>query len=211
MQAHPTMLPLFKYLEQFHPLSNGFKADYEKNCTLIQVRKYKHIVSPIDNNTSVYFLVSGLVRGFIKDGKKDISTWFSFGNEIIGAIRHPDGQSAHSIEYLQALEHCYLIRIPYNLMEDAYSRYAEANVIGRKLLALHYHAASDRAILARIPNASKRYRKLESSNSDFEKVPKRYLASYLGIRLETMSRIGSKLLIPDHGATATQRKLADSA
>jgi hypothetical protein len=188
------MLPLFDYLEQFHPLSNEFRADYEKNCTLIQVKKNKYIISPIDHNTSLYFLVIGLVRGFIKDGKKDISTWFSFGNEIIGALRHPDVQLPNSIEYLQALEHSQLIAIPYSLLEATHTKYAEANVISRKLLALRHHAASDRAILARIPNASKRYQKLEISNLAFDKIPKRYLASYLGMRLETLCRIGSKFL-----------------
>jgi hypothetical protein len=196
------MLPLFEYLEQFHPLSNELRADYEKNCTLIQVKKNKHIISPIDHNNSVYFLVTGLVRGFIKDGKKDISTWFSFGNEIIGALHHPDGQSTNSIEYLQALEYSQLIVIPYSLLEVTHAKYAEANVISRKLMALRHHAASDRAILARIPNASKRYQKLETSNLAFYRVPKRYLASYLGMRLETLSRIGSKFLTiePHSGA-----------
>ncbi len=202
LSTHSSMLPLFQYLEKFHPLSAEFKASYEKNCKVIHVKKYKHVLSPIDNNTSLYFLVSGLVRGFVKDGKKDISTWFSFGNEIIGAIRHPFDHDNHSIEYLQALEDCILISIPYNLIEAAYSHYPEANLIGRKLFELHYYAASDRAILARIPNASKRYRKLEANGLAFDKVPKRYLASYLGIRLETMSRISTKFLVADlHAAS----------
>lgn len=200
--AHSSLQPLFQYLERFHPLSGEFKASYEKNCKIIHVKKYKHVLSPIDNNTSLYFLVSGLVRGFIKDGKKDISTWFSFGNEVIGAIRHPNEHSSHSIEYLQALEDCELICIPYNLIEAAYSHYPEANLIGRKLFELHYYAASDRAILARIPNASKRYLKLESNGQAFDKVPKRYLASYLGMRLETMSRISTKFMVADlHAAS----------
>jgi hypothetical protein len=70
------MLPLFQYLEKFHPLSGEFKASYEKNCKVIHVKKYKHVLSPIDHNTSLYFLVSGLVRGFVKDGKKDRNKYY---------------------------------------------------------------------------------------------------------------------------------------
>jgi CRP-like cAMP-binding protein len=192
LKLHSPMLPLFQYLEQFHPLSREFMEAHEKNCKLIRVKKYKYVLSPIDNNASLYFLVSGIVRGFIKEGKKDISTWFSFGNEIIGAIRHPIEYSNHSIEYLQALEEAVLICIPYSLIENAYITFPEANLIGRKLLALHYYAASERSILARIPNASDRYHKLENSKQDFDRIPKRYLASYLGVRLETLSRIRTK-------------------
>ncbi|RBQ04236.1 Crp/Fnr family transcriptional regulator [Pedobacter miscanthi] len=187
--------PLIQYMEQYHKISSALVAQYEMQCTPVAVKKNKHIVSPIDHNAALYFVVNGIVRGFVKDGDKDITTWFCFGNNIVGAIRHPDQGSNHSVEYLQALEDCELIRIPYTLIEYAYANYQEANIVGRKLLALHYHAASERAILARIPNASRRYQKMEESRkTDLNKIPLRYLASYLGMRLETLSRLRSKEL-----------------
>jgi CRP-like cAMP-binding protein len=187
--------PLIQYMEQYHQVSNNLIAEYEKQCSLVTVKKNKHIVSPIDSNAALFFVKSGIVRGFIKDGGKDITTWFCFGNNIVGAIRHPDIQSNHSVEYLQALEDCELIRVPYTLIDYAYSNFEETNIISRKLLALHYYAASERSILARIPNALRRYRRLEESKKmDLNKIPLRYLASYLGMRLETLSRIRSKVL-----------------
>lgn len=187
--------PLLKYMEQYHKLSSSLIAQYEKHCSLVMVRKNKHIVSPVDSNAALYFVKSGIVRGFIKDRAKDITTWFCFGNNIVGAIRHPDLQANHSVEYLQALEDCELIRIPYTLIDYAYAHFEEANIIGRKLLAVHYYAASERSILARIPNALRRYQKLaESGKIDLNKIPLRYLASYLGMRLETLSRVRSKEL-----------------
>jgi CRP-like cAMP-binding protein len=194
--------PLIQYMEQYHQVSNNLIAEYEKQCSLVTVKKNKHIVSPIDSNAALFFVKSGIVRGFIKDGGKDITTWFCFGNNIVGAIRHPDIQSNHSVEYLQALEDCELIRVPYTLIDYAYSNFEETNIISRKLLALHYYAASERSILARIPNALRRYRRLEESKKmDLNKIPLRYLASYLGMRLETLSRIRSKVLhkTEDHG------------
>ncbi|WP_293310950.1 Crp/Fnr family transcriptional regulator [Pedobacter sp. UBA5917] len=187
--------PLIQYMEQYHKISSALVAQYEIQCTPVTVKKNKHIVSPIDQNAALYFVVSGIVRGFIKDSDKDITTWFCFGNNIVGAIRHPDQRSNHSVEYLQALEDCELIRIPYTLIEYAYANYEEANIVGRKLLALHYYAASERSILARIPNALRRYQKMaESKKIDLNKIPLRYLASYLGMRLETLSRLRSKEL-----------------
>ncbi|WP_316845738.1 Crp/Fnr family transcriptional regulator [Pedobacter psychrodurus] len=189
------VLPLIQYMEQYHQVSTKLMAEYEKHCTLVYVKKNKYILSPIDNNAALYFVKSGIVRGFIKDDSKDITTWFCFGNNIVGAIRHPDGETKHSLEYLQALEDCELIRVPYTLIEYAYANFEEANVIGRKLLALHYYAASERSILARIPNALRRYRRLkESKKIDLNRIPLRYLASYLGMRIETLSRIRSKEL-----------------
>ena len=188
---------LFEYLHTFHPLSEGLIEAYNKQCTLKLVKKNKFILSPIDHNESLYFLTKGFVRGFVKEQGKDITTWFSTGGEIIGAIRHPEGEENYSIEHLQALEDSELIVIPYSLIDMMYQKFPEGNIISRKVLSLKYFAASQRAILSRIPNAADRYdRLIESGNLDLNRIPIRYLSSYLGIRIETLSRIRAKKLNP---------------
>lgn len=184
--------PLFDYLAQFHPLSKAFIDYHLVHCTLVNVKKTKFILSPIDNNNSMYFVLSGVVRGFVREAKKDISTWFSFEHELIAAIRHPHQNSNHSVEYLQAIEDCSLIRIPNHVIDYLYFNHPESNHIGRKFSEIQYHAASERSILARIPTALGRYQKLERMQIDLSRIPLRYLASYLGIRLETLCRIRTK-------------------
>lgn len=191
------MKPFFNYLEKLHPLSKELVTYYEENCQVVMVRKHKHILSPIDSNNAMYFLITGVVRGFIKDKKKDISTWFGFENQIIEAIRHPNQQSNHSVEYLQALEDSYLVRIPYSLTDNLSFLYPEWNIIARKILETQYFLASERSIIARIPTALGRYLKLENTVFDIDRVPQRYLASYLGMRLETLSRIRNRAIDQD--------------
>jgi len=185
--------PLFSFLEQFHPLSEGFMDYHLKTCRYIHIKKNKFILSPIDNNNSIYFLVKGLVRGFIKADQKDISTWFGIDNELITAIRNPNQNLKPSYEYVQALEDSELISIPYQNI-DLLAHFPETNLISRKLLEIHYHAAAERAILARIPTAMGRYLKFENTQLNTNRIPLRYLASYLGMRLETLSRIRTKSL-----------------
>ncbi|WP_025144549.1 Crp/Fnr family transcriptional regulator [Pedobacter jeongneungensis] len=186
---------VLNYFSSLSPITPGFIHEIEKNLQPILVKKNKYILSPIDNNDDVFFVVSGLVRGFIKDDGKEITTWISLGNEFIGAIQHPDENVQPSIEYLQALENSELVPMPRTFINKLYSSHQETNVIGRKILALQYHAASERSILARIPSAERRYEKfLELNSFDVSKVPLRCIASYLGMRLETLSRIRSRLV-----------------
>ncbi|TCD02155.1 Crp/Fnr family transcriptional regulator [Pedobacter frigidisoli] len=183
------------YLNSLHPISNGFTIELQKGLQPLLVRKSKFILSPIDNNECVYFVANGLVRGFVKDDGKDITTWISLGNEFIGAIQHPNETIEPSFEYLQALEDTELVALPNKLVHKLYDAYPESNIIGRKILALQYHAASERSILARIPSAERRYEKFLEINSDYvSSVPLRCIASYLGMRLETLSRIRSKMM-----------------
>lgn len=188
------MQPFLNFLAQFHPLSESFISYHLDKCEFINIKKNKFILSPIDNNNSMYFLLEGVVRGFVKEGKKDISTWFSFENELVSAIRQPNVPSNHSMEYLQAVEDCRLICVPYENIDLLSLRYPETNLISRKLLEVQYHAAAERSILARIPSAIDRYLKVENSSMDTNRIPLRYLSSYLGIRLETLSRIRHKSL-----------------
>ena len=184
---------LLYYLKQHHPLPDKLIEEYRKNCLVVEVKKSKYILSPVDNNKFLYYIVRGTARGFIKDRGKEITTWFAFENEIMGAAQHPNENAHYSAEYIHALENCLLVCVPYSLIDRMYEQFREANIIGRKLLALQYFAASQRSILARIPNASDRYRQLLSDKRFVSShIPLRYLASYLSIRLETLSRIKKK-------------------
>ncbi|QIL37988.1 Crp/Fnr family transcriptional regulator [Pedobacter sp. HDW13] len=187
----PDLSPLFNYLEQYYPLSEKYCEAYYKIAYPIKIKKNKYLLSPIDRNACLYFLVKGTIRGFVRENSIDITTWFCFGNEIIGAIRHPEDQGRNSIEFLQALEDSELICIPYILIEELYRNFAEANIIGRRILALQFHAASERSMLARIPKATERYRRFmeKMPKEVIQNMPLRYLASYLGMRLETLCRI----------------------
>lgn len=186
---------VLNYFSSLSPITSGFIQEIEKNVQPLLIKKNKYILSPIDNNDYVFFVVTGLVRGFVKEDGKEITTWISLGSEFIGAIQHPDESIQPSIEYLQALENSELVAISHVLIDKLYASHQETNVIGRKILALQYHAASERSILARIPSAEKRYEKfLEMNSFDISKVPLRCIASYLGMRLETLSRIRTKLV-----------------
>lgn len=187
---------MLNYLRNLSPVTPGFVQEVEKNSEPILIKKNKYILSPIDNNDYVFFVATGLVRGFIKDEGKEITTWISLGSEFIGAIQHPDETAQQpSIEYLQALEKTEVVAMPNALINKLYESHIETNIIGRKILALQYHAAAERAILARIPSAERRYEKfLELNSFDIAKVPLRCVASYLGMRLETLSRIRSRLV-----------------
>lgn len=184
---------LLYYLKQHHSLSDKLVAEYRQNCVVVEVKKSKYILSPVDGNKYLYYIVSGTARGFIRDQGKEITTWFAFQDEIMGAVSHPDDHSIYSEEYIHALENCLLVCIPYSLIDRLCEQFKEANIINRKLLALQYFKASQRSILARIPKASDRYRHLlADKRMILSHIPLRYLASYLSIRLETLSRIRRK-------------------
>jgi len=185
--------PLISIFKKFHPLNDEIETRINQHTFPISYKKHKYLVSPVDRNKYLFLIVKGVVRGFIKDGNSEITTWIAKENEIVGTIRNLwiDGDSE---EYLQALEDVDLIAIPHVLSEYLYENFAEANIIGRKMMELYYRSAEERAYLCRISSAEKRYKRFLTSFPDLiNRVSLKYIASFLAIRLETLSRVRAKI------------------
>jgi CRP-like cAMP-binding protein len=96
-------------------------------------------------------------------------------------------------ENIQALEDSKVICLPYETIQFLYARFTSINVFARKLLEKYYADAETRNFISRMPNAHKRYEWfLELYPHLANRVPLKYIASFLGITLETLSRIRSK-------------------
>ncbi|RNL56087.1 Crp/Fnr family transcriptional regulator [Pedobacter jejuensis] len=185
--------PLISVFKHFHPLTDEIETRINQHTFPVSFKKNKFIVSPVDRNKFLYLIVKGVVRGYIKDGKTEITTWIAKENEIVGTIRNLwlEGDSE---EYLQALEDVELIAIPHVLSDYLYENYAEANIVGRKMMELYYRSAEERAYLCRISSAEKRYKRfLVSFPELITRVSLKHIASFLAIRLETLSRIRAKI------------------
>jgi len=185
--------PLISIFKKFHPLNDEIEKRINQHTFPISYKKNKYLVSPVDRNKFLFLIVKGVVRGFIKDGDNEITTWIAKENEVVGTIRNLwiDGDSD---EYLQALEDVDLVAIPHVLSEYLYENFSEANIVGRKMMELYYRSAEERAYLCRISSAEKRYKRFLLSFPDLiNRVSLKYIASFLAIRLETLSRIRAKI------------------
>jgi CRP-like cAMP-binding protein len=110
----------------------------------------------------------------------------------VGSIRNFRLETA-SEEYVEAIEESELIAMPNTMINYLYDHFPEANFIGRKLMEENYRGAEERAYVCRIPSAKKRYDHfVETRGSLINRIPLKYIASYLCMTIETMSRIRSK-------------------
>ena len=185
--------PLIDVFKKFHPLNDEIERRINQHTFPISYKKNKYLLSPVDRNKFLFLIVKGVVRGFIKDGSTEITTWISKENEVVGTIRNLWGEG-DSEEYLQALEDVDLIAIPHVLSDYLFENFTEANIVGRKMMELYYRSAEERAYLCRISSAEKRYKRFLVSFPDLiDRVSLKHIASFLAIRLETLSRIRAKL------------------
>ncbi len=184
--------PLIAFLNSVRPLSAGAIRILNRDAFPLTVRKKQFILKPGAVPEFFYFIVKGVVQGYIKEGGKEITTWIMQENEIAGSFLTL-GTSNTCSEYLQALEDCEIIVLPIDTTHYLFDHYPETNVIARRLWEHKYIDAEQRCYLLRIPNAQKKYNRfLEIHPGLVNRVSLKYIASHLGITLETLSRIRSR-------------------
>ncbi|MCZ4244068.1 Crp/Fnr family transcriptional regulator [Pedobacter punctiformis] len=163
-----------------------------KRCYPVSFKKNKFIASDATQEPSVYFIIKGIARGFIKEEGRDITTWLAKEGQLIGRLDET-GKNLDDPEIMQALETTQLLAIPYTLINDLYQKFAETKELGLNILSAQYERTRESAILARIPSAEQRYQRfIKLSGIMINRLPLKCIASYLGIRMETLSRIRSK-------------------
>jgi CRP-like cAMP-binding protein len=185
--------PLSQFFQMIQPIPARAIDYIDTNSFPISVKRGRFLMEPGLDSHNIYLLQKGVVRGYILDGGKEITTWINAENEIVGSIRSL-GTSAPSLEYIEAIEESQLVGIPYSCVQYLYDNFVEANVIGRKILEESYRDAEERAFISRIPSAEKKYKRfLETNGELINRIPLRFIASYLGMTLETLSRIRGRM------------------
>lgn len=158
----------------------------------LKIRRGTYLLKPGEICNHLYLINKGLIRAFIKEGTKELTTWISHENEVVTSIAGLSQQKP-SREYIQAMEDCDLTIATYEALQHMYTYFPEMNTVGRLLLERYYLDAEERAYISRIPSAEKKYKHFIETRSELvNRVPLKYVASFLGMTVETISRIRAK-------------------
>lgn len=196
-QPEPTATAsLLAVLRQLYPLSPEAELYLREHVTPCTIAKRKLLLKEGMICEHIYFVVKGALRGFTREGQKDITTWIVVENELVSSILGLDN-AVKSIENIQALEKCELLSLTHKELEEMYERFPESNILARKILQRYYADAEKRAFIARLTKAENKYRHFLLLHHDLaNRIPLKYIASYLGVTLETLSRIRKKFSKP---------------
>lgn len=175
----------------------GFSKDVEEylkiKIVLSKRNKDDFFIRKGQIATSIFILEKGAVRAFAEIDDKETTLWFGFEDLILGSIL-PAYFDQPAFENIQFLEDSLVHSISIADLNNLYRKYPEMNIIGRKLAENYCSFLEKRIQSLQVESASQRYQKLLMTEPDIVKrVPIKYIASYIGISSETLSRIRGKL------------------
>lgn len=184
---------LVSTLNYFHPIPVGAQEFFSTHVIPLKVPRKSIILREGELCGYIFFIEKGAIRGFTREGKTEITTWITVEGELVTSIASLNEQ-APSGEFIQAIEDCDLLALPVAHLERMYSLFPEINITIRKILQRYYWDAEQRAFIARLTKAERKYRHFLARHEHLaNRIPLKYIASYLGMTIETLSRIRKKI------------------
>ncbi len=185
------------FLEEIHKRVTIPKGEFEKFLALWEFKKFdknEFILQAGEIPKFSIFVLKGCLRQYSVNEKGEESiVYFAEERHFIGDLPAIRGKTISNYNF-QAIEECELLTISADNWEQAFIKFSwwtEAHLTGyQKWAALLQQQMVERHTLSgevRYLNLLKAKPKL------FQRVPQHYIASYLGISPETLSRIRKKI------------------
>lgn len=184
---------LKKYLEQFCPVSETDWALFSSHLQHRVFDRKQQVLKAGQTEQYVSFIDKGIVRYYLEEGDKDITFEIAFENSLASGYdsfltRTP---VLYAAEALVATE---LWSISYTDLQQTYAMSQIGDRIGRLAAEQLYIRKNKRQLSLLKDGAERRYIRLVEEYSHFvELVPLKYLASYIGITPQALSRIRKRL------------------
>lgn len=160
------------------------KREYPKKHILVANGSVENYIS---------FMESGIIRFFIRREESDLTFDFAFENSFVSAYISFIQQSPcyYNLECLSA---CTLWQISYSDLQEIYRETSIGNLIGRHACESLFIATANRVISLLDEHAEERYLSLLKHQPRLiQQIPLKYLASYIGITPQALSRIRKKI------------------
>lgn len=157
---------------------------FEKNELIIKSGKIEPYLS---------IVIRGLTRHYILKDGEDISFDFSFQHEFNSSFASFVQQQPSQFN-IEALQPTILASFSYDYLQNLYKKYPASNLFGRLAVEEYFVLREKRELSLLTENATERYKNLLQQQPIYVKqIPLKYLATYLNIKPESLSRIRKKI------------------
>src|SRR5688572_21556471 len=179
---------LYDYIHPDKDLSPFLKSFKSR-----KVKKNGFYITPGKISDSIAFIEKGSFRIYYLDLKgKEVTTWFSFEEMVVtDMLAFYTGERATF--YAQALEDCQVLMIKKEQLERLYARYPWYQDFGRKFAEEALTMLMKRTLSLHTKTAEERYLELLHQPEFMNKIPLKYLASYLGVTDTSLSRLRRRI------------------
>jgi len=185
---------LSKYFSRIMALSAEESDAIAETMVIHEYKKGTVLLKEGQVSMSVYFVLEGCVRQYyLIDGTEKTNNFFTEEQWVI-ALNNISGR-APSNHFLECCADTTLVVGNRQKEEDLYRRFPKLESVSRKVMEQVFAEQQDLMMSYTIETPEQRYLKLLTSRPGlFQMIPQYQLASYIGVKPESLSRIRKRIV-----------------
>jgi len=183
---------LFKVLNSLHLTTDEFKEVVTKEMTPVSYPK-SYLLSEAPRVAEyAYFIQTGFAMSFFYiEGKKHVNNFWK--QDQIMCLAQSFVDQVPSKEHIQLMEDSDLLCLSHSSLIKLFNNFSESHILYRIVINQYFQHSQERILDMQRLSASARFEKLLHIFPEIEQIiPQEYLASYLGITPQSLSRIKRK-------------------
>lgn len=185
-----------KYIYQIHEYFNRFvvltREEFDQLLPYFEIREFdkkQQVVKlgEVDNYFNI--ILKGLVRKYTMVGKKDVTLQLSIEGQMIHSELSFNLQVA-SETIVETIEPTLFLSMTYENLQKVYELFPKLEKLGRLIITYMFIKKDFRDYSQLKKSTRERFLDYMKSHPDMiQRVPQKYIASYLNIKPETFSRL----------------------
>jgi CRP-like cAMP-binding protein len=186
-------MDLFDFFDNLNKVSESAKSDLKQ---LISEKHFgtNEIIQEIGSKCkTIYFVQEGFARIFYYKNGNDITEHFAFENDLIVRAESLFTGKPTS-KGIQAISKAKIIGINSDALFKLYDKHHDIERLFRMLFEREYVNTVKRIESLQFNTAKERYLELLSTTDYVQKIPLKYIATYLGITQVSLSRIRAEIV-----------------
>lgn len=187
------LLPLFHELDKIRPIDAKLKQTLIENFRVENIKSGTILLKEGETCKNLWFLYNGLFRSYHEINGKEITSRIMFTGHIVISPGSFFTQTA-ATESIEALTDSIVAVMPYTKLQKIYDPFPEFNYHTRIITEQYFYKQEERLYMLRKHDALSKYKYfLEHYSSFLQAIPQKYIASFLNISPETLSRTRNRL------------------
>jgi CRP-like cAMP-binding protein len=185
---------LLNYFARIMPIS---KEEADAIAGTMVIKHYKKGVVLLKEghiSSEAYFVLEGCVRQyFVVDGEEKTANFFTEDQWVISL--NSFSNNLPSNHYMACSTDCFLVVGNREKEEDLYHRFPKLETVSRKVMEKVFTEQQELMASYSTDTPEQRYLKLLKSRPNlFQQIPQYQIASYIGVKPESLSRIKKRVL-----------------
>lgn len=182
-----------EYFEQTIKLSDEDWSFFASKLTKATFPKKHRLLHAGQTENYLSFIESGMVRYYLSKEEEELTFAFSFERSFVSGYNSFLTQ-APSVYNIETLTPAKLWRLSYSDLQSIYRETAAGNAIGRQASEDLFLKKSQRELSLLNESAEERYLNLFTERPQLiREIPLKYIASYIGITPQALSRIRKRI------------------